>query len=618
MVSESPKNQKIIRAARRLSFVLNAPWIALHVDDGREFTDTEKTILGKNMSLARDLGAEVLLTQDPSMTDAIERITKQWGVTQIILGRGPSKRLFGFFPERSIVGKIVKDCPDLDVHVIRHSGTSRRYRKKIKFYPENWSPYVVVGAIVGLITGFNIFIQDWFGYKAIGFNYLVGILLLSLFFRRGPLLFASILACISWYYFFIPPVDLKKPFSNEDWPLLILFLLTAIFTGILTDRARKNREMLVKREETAEALYEITRDIATSTSQKQLLESVTRRLGRALGGVCKIILKDVEDERLDFEHIKGDFKDPKERAAIEWVFENGKEAGWSTNTLPLEKALYLPLKTTSESFGVFTFTPQKQTDLTIANKNFLLTVCQLLTNAIEKDFKEGRERKEESIRQTEKVYETVLDLLSEKFTDPFQSLRDSVGELKKADDKLGKRLIYRIEDTSERLVHDIENISSMAKLNAGKLKLEKVPNDVHKLMDNCFNKLKNLVGGHKVKINIPADLPLIPFDNHLMQILVTNLLVNAIQNSGEGTTIEVEGTVTKNKFTLDVIDQGKGIPEDMLEIVFEKFTRVPESAKGGLGLGLSIAREIAEIHGGSLVAENRDSGGSIFTLTLPL
>ena len=67
-----------------------------------------------------------------------------------------------------------------------------------------------------------------------------------------------------------------------------------------------------------------------------------------------------------------------------------------------------------------------------------------------------------------------------------------------------------------------------------------------------------------------------------------------------------------------MLDEGKGIPTDMLEMIFDKFTRLPESKTEGLGLGLSIAKTIAEVHGGTIKAENRPTGGTKFTLTLPL
>jgi len=615
LVTQNPRNQKTIRTTRRLAFVLNAPWIALHVDDGSEMTDEEKAVLTKNMDLARDLGAEVILTHDPYVEEAIKRIAKQWGVTQIIMSRRPEKVLFGLFPQSNLIEKVIENCTNLDVHVIRYTGASSRFKKARRYLPENWSPYLVVTILVGMLTAFNVFIHTWLGYREIGFNYMVGILLFSLFFRIGPILWGSILAALSWFCFFIYSFDVEKPALSEDWPLIILFLLTAFFIGLLTERARKSKEMLVKREETAEALYKTARDIATSTNQKQLLETLCKRVERLLGVECKIFLKGVEDDQLNLEKEEND---PKEKAAIEWVFENGKEAGWSTNTLPLGKALYLPLKTSTDSYGVFGLTPLKGRALNLADKNFLLTVCQLLSNAIEKEFKVEQEKKEESIRQTEKVYQTVLEVLSEKFADPFHALRASVGELKKADIPLGERLIYRIDDTSEKLYRDIENISAMAKLNAGELLPVKVPNDVRKLLDACFNKIKKLVIKHRIKIDVPPDVPLVPFDFNLIQVCATNLIVNAIQNSPEGSCVEIRVQISKDQIFLSVLDEGEGIPEDMLETVFEKFTRLPDAKKAGLGLGLSIAKEIAALHSGDIRASNRATGGSDFTLSLPL
>jgi two-component system sensor histidine kinase KdpD len=67
-----------------------------------------------------------------------------------------------------------------------------------------------------------------------------------------------------------------------------------------------------------------------------------------------------------------------------------------------------------------------------------------------------------------------------------------------------------------------------------------------------------------------------------------------------------------------VSDTGQGIPPDLLERIFDKFYRLPNTATGGTGLGLSISRGLIEAHGGTLQADNRPEGGTVFTIRLPL
>jgi signal transduction histidine kinase len=84
------------------------------------------------------------------------------------------------------------------------------------------------------------------------------------------------------------------------------------------------------------------------------------------------------------------------------------------------------------------------------------------------------------------------------------------------------------------------------------------------------------------------------------------------------TTIEIAADHFNGTFVLSVSDEGKGIPEDMIERVFEKFYRLEGTASTGLGLGLSIVKSIAEIHNGFIKVQNRETGGTTFSLLLPI
>jgi two-component system sensor histidine kinase KdpD len=119
-------------------------------------------------------------------------------------------------------------------------------------------------------------------------------------------------------------------------------------------------------------------------------------------------------------------------------------------------------------------------------------------------------------------------------------------------------------------------------------------------------------------ITIQEELPLIPFDFSLLEILLCNVLLNAANYSPTGSTIEVEAKIEGEKLRLCVKDQGQGIPSNLLNTIFQKFYKIPGSPSEGMGLGLPIAKAIAELHHGTLEARNRPEGGSEFYLLLPL
>jgi two-component system sensor histidine kinase KdpD len=104
-----------------------------------------------------------------------------------------------------------------------------------------------------------------------------------------------------------------------------------------------------------------------------------------------------------------------------------------------------------------------------------------------------------------------------------------------------------------------------------------------------------------------------------LELVITNLLENAIKYAPEGTAIDVGAQVEGAQLKLWVADRGPGFPPGDEQRIFEKFYRAgsPEHKPGGSGLGLAIAKGIVEAHGGRITAENRPGGGALVTLSLP-
>jgi signal transduction histidine kinase len=110
-------------------------------------------------------------------------------------------------------------------------------------------------------------------------------------------------------------------------------------------------------------------------------------------------------------------------------------------------------------------------------------------------------------------------------------------------------------------------------------------------------------------------------DPQRIEQILGNLISNALRYTQEGGTVEIHLSQENRFFQIAVLDNGPGIPPDVLPYIFDRFYRADRSrsrAEGGSGLGLAIARQLAEAHGGSLVASNAPGGGAVFTLSLPV
>jgi two-component system sensor histidine kinase KdpD len=123
---------------------------------------------------------------------------------------------------------------------------------------------------------------------------------------------------------------------------------------------------------------------------------------------------------------------------------------------------------------------------------------------------------------------------------------------------------------------------------------------------------------HAVWMNIAENLPIISVDARLIQQALGALLSNAAAHGRSDQAIEVSAARDDSMLVISIADHGPGLAPGEENKVFEKFYRGPRTRPGGLGLGLSIARQLVEAHGGEIVAQNRENGGARFSIRLPV
>lgn len=626
-VSHSPYSERVIRATRRLAYNLESPWIAIHIDTGIQLNDEDQSQLTKNIALARELNAEVITTTDTDVPAAIRRIAKQKNVTQVVLGR-PTKRIFrDFFEGGTLLDRLVRESVEIDVHVIRQDGVPSfrpPWITKIEHFssPINyWNGFLF---LVG-VSILNGFIEPLIGYRSVGFIFLLGVLGVGLLSTIGPTLFVAALSALVWNYFFIAPRFTFAIHESADIILILIYLLAAMVTGFLTSRIRSHERILREREDRTNVLFEVSQDIAGSQNKDEFLSKINARIGRLLDGECGIILASQEKTLLGSE-TKNYSPQPvlteKENAVAAWAFESTKIAGWSTETLSESNALYIPLKAPNQTVGVLVYRPRTKRKLNLDQENILYSISSQLAVSLERYFFEKRLRESEKLKVSEKIHQTLLNSISHEMRTPLTTVMGTASALVDEDNsknpKYVRDLAGQLLDAGDRLNHIIENLLDMSRLNSGVLALNLEWHDVNDLVGVTLKKLEKNLKQHRVVVDIPNDLPLIKVDFKLMEHALANLLLNAANYSLKGKEIRVAAHKENNVLKLIIEDHGPGIPEDLLESVFEKFFRVPGTPTGGVGLGLSIVKNIVEIHKGSVRAENCTHGGARLSMELPL
>jgi PAS domain S-box-containing protein len=228
-------------------------------------------------------------------------------------------------------------------------------------------------------------------------------------------------------------------------------------------------------------------------------------------------------------------------------------------------------------------------------------------------------------RELERLKDEFVSIVSHELRTPLTSIRGSLGLL--ASGKLGalepraQRMADIAVQNTDRLVRLINDILDMERIEAGKSALQLARVDAGELVRQAVEVMAPLAerGGVRLTLNA-AYAPVFADADRILQVL-TNLLSNAIKFSPPESEVTTSVSADRDGVVLTVADRGRGIPEDRLERVFERFHQVDSSDArdlGGTGLGLAITRRIVEQHCGSITASSVPGEGSTFTIRLPI
>ena len=219
-----------------------------------------------------------------------------------------------------------------------------------------------------------------------------------------------------------------------------------------------------------------------------------------------------------------------------------------------------------------------------------------------------------------------IAIVSHELRTPLTSIRGSLGLLasgllKKFPDKADKMLKIAVENT-DRLVRLINDILDIERLESGKVTLEQADHELGSLMAKATDTMQAMAGENKVRLELePVERQVWVDSDRFIQVL-TNLCSNAIKFSDEDGVVKVFAEDEEPGWVrVSVKDSGRGVPQDKLKKIFERFGQVDASdsrEKGGTGLGLPICRTIVEQHGGKIWVESVEGEGSTFRFTLPV
>ena len=227
-------------------------------------------------------------------------------------------------------------------------------------------------------------------------------------------------------------------------------------------------------------------------------------------------------------------------------------------------------------------------------------------------------------KAVERMKDEFVSVASHELRTPLTSIRGSLGLL--ATGKLGtlspkgQRMLEIAVNNTDRLSRLVNDILDLQRMESGKIIMVKQNCNATDLIVQAAEAMQAMADKERITLAIyPVSIPLWADPDHILQTLI-NLLSNAIKFSPPGSTILLTAEKQNQEILFKVKDQGRGIPANKLQSIFERFQQVDASdsrKKGGTGLGLAICRNIVEQHGGRLWVESVIDVGSTFYFTLP-
>ena len=603
-VSASPHSAQLLRWTRRYAAGLEVPWIAVAVETPHPLSASDESRRTANLSLARDLGAEVILAGGTSVAETLVRVAREKRATHIILGKpqGPAWRWFF----RSPVAWTIENSGSMDVQLIRTEETSTP-----DFHPQStaiavrWKESLIVLALVGAVTVFGIWILEPIGYWTVALLYLLVVTVGGITLPRRQTLILATLSALVWNFVFIPPRFTLNISHPGDVLMFSMFFVVAFVIGHLTSRLREREQLESRREKRAVALYELTRNFASATTIGAAVEALCNQIKTLFGLETAVFLRDGND-RFFLDAASGStWKIPaSEEAVAQWVFTNRRAAGSNTDTLPDSGGLHLPVLSGNHVEGVVAVRLQAGRSLPPEQRGLLDTFIAQFAVVASKERATQAQRRESIVSEASRLQRTLFDSVSHELKTPVAAIKASL-ELPAPD--LGE-----LRQAASRLQRTVGQLLDATRIESGLLQPALEWCDPGELVQDAIR----LCEGAEGNVIVNGSAPHIRVDPGLITQALALLIHNALTHGRSETNPEVHLRDVTGSVQFLVSDRGPGLPPE--RDIFAKFIRGSGAPAGGVGLGLAIARHLAEIHGGSLQASDRAGGGAVFSLIIPV
>ncbi|MBI5069109.1 MAG: DUF4118 domain-containing protein [Deltaproteobacteria bacterium] len=475
--------------------------------------------------------------------------------------------------------------------------------------PRGAAGYGWAALLVAATTGVAWVARYRFSVPDVEMLFLLAVSVAAAFLGKRPSLLAAALGVGCYDFFFVPP-----PFTFDigDARYLLTFAMlfaAGVVVSSLTSGLRQERQAALRREERALAQYGLASALASASSAAAVCQAAARFAASAFGGSAAVLLRG-EAGTLELAAAEGGAPSPELTSWARSALASGRPAGAA------DGLLCLPLLAGLEPVGVLGVAPWAEDGSDAERTPLVEALAQQVASALLRVRLGEEARQAERRASAEEQRSALLSSVSHDLRTPLAAITGAATALR-GDPALPPaqraELLETVCEEAERMERLVANLLDMTRLQGGAApRREWVP--LEEVLGAALARVERLLGDRPVKVEGAAAL--VHADPVLLGQLFLNLLENAAKYTPPGTPLTIRCRQADEATEVEVADRGPGFGQAEPERLFERFSRGSHPGVGGAGLGLAIARAIAEVHGGTLTAQRGDPG-AVFRLTLP-
>ncbi|TDD57946.1 sensor histidine kinase KdpD [Kribbella antibiotica] len=584
----------IRRAARIAARSSGGDLLALHVARSDGLTGADPKRLAEQRNLVESLGGTYHQVVGDDVPAALLTFARAENATQLVLG-GSRRSRWSAITGPGIGTSTIRGSGDIDVHIVTHSQMGRgrlprlrgslSRRRKIQGFVLS----ILLQPILALALDLG---GDRLNLTSDVLAFLLAVVVVALVGGLWPALVTAIGGSLVINYFFTPPTRTFTIAEVNNALALAIFVLVAALVSSVVDRAARRTRQAARAAAESETLATLAGSVLRGETA---LPALLERVREAFGMTSACLMERVDDDELTE------------------IWRPIASAGTPTCRRPEDGDAEIPGR---DDLVLVLQGRQLAADERRLVGAFAAHAAALVDRA--RLTEAAAEAK--PLAEADKLRTALLRAVGHDLRSPLASAKASVTSLRSADvdwsESERAELLETADESLDRLSRLVDNLLDLSRLQAGVLPVFTRPMALDEVIPGVLAELGD--DGERVVVDIPHTLPLLEADPALIERVIANLVANALRYSPDDRGPLVMGSSLGETVEIRVIDRGPGIPREERDRVFAPFQRLGDTDNTvGVGLGLALARGLAEAMQGTVQPEDTPGGGLTMVVSIP-